>query len=309
MKLLSTPHPDTVKAETHSAQLSLLVDMDQPDSVFREVQTLVLMLNPESDLKILKILFADILKLFGGQYPGYQACNTGYHNLKHTTDTTLAMARLMHGSQVSGFRLHSNDVVPGLMAALFHDVGYIQEKNDTVGTGAKLAAVHIQRGIHFMVAYLQGKGYSWRNIQRIKKAIQCTDLGRNVSSIRFENEIDERIGKMLAAADLLAQTADRTYLEKLPLLLGELKEAGVNDFDTEIDFFMASLDFNHNMAQRLENDLSGVHRFSSDHFNARWHLNKDMYQESIDNSMRYLASFIRRDGRNYAAYLRRKVGR
>jgi hypothetical protein len=63
------------------------------------------------------------------------------------------------------------------------------------------------------------------------------------------------------------------------------------------------------MARRLEKDLSGVNRFSSNHFNARWHLNKDMYQESIDNSMRYLTSFIRRDGRNYAAYLRRKVGR
>lgn len=309
MKQQQASHCKTDANECRPPQLSLLVNMDQPHQVFQEVQAIAFMLNPDSDLRALKTLFADILNLFGGKYPDYQACNTAYHNLKHTTDTTLAMTRLMHGAHLSGFQLGRRDTLLGIMAALFHDTGYIQEKTDSAGTGAKLSAVHISRGIHFMTQYLQLKGYSGTNIQRIKTAIQCTDLERPVDSIQFESEQYERIGKMLAAADLLAQTADRTYLEKLPLLLGELKEAGVKDFQNEIEFFKASLQFNQKMAQRLDNDLNGVNRFLMKHFSVRWRLNADMYQDSINNSMHYLASFINRDGDKYPAYLRRKIGR
>ena len=34
------------------------------------------------------------------KYPGYRACDTEYHNLQHTLDVTLAMARLMDGYEV-----------------------------------------------------------------------------------------------------------------------------------------------------------------------------------------------------------------
>jgi len=37
-----------------------------------------------------------------------------------------------------------------LNAALFHDTGYIQEKSDDEGTGAKYTSIHVKRSIQFL---------------------------------------------------------------------------------------------------------------------------------------------------------------
>jgi hypothetical protein len=79
-------------------QFSNMVNMEDPQSVFDEVRTIVLMMFPEFDFGILNRVFKDIVRLFRGEYPGYRKCNTEYHDLKHATDTFLAMARLMQGS-------------------------------------------------------------------------------------------------------------------------------------------------------------------------------------------------------------------
>ena len=289
-------------------QLSLLVDMDRPVHVLQETQAISLMMHPDTDLAPLKTLFKDIVDLFNGKFPGYQACSTGYHNLKHTTDITLAMARLIHGACVAGSKFSGRNMLLGIMAALFHDVGYIKEANDFIGTGAKLTAVHIPRSIRFMTHYLTDRGYSQQDIQFIQNAIECTDLNKALGSIRFNGEQGELTGKMLAAADLLAQTADRNYLEKLPFLFAEFKEAGLTDYQTELDLFKESLRFNEAMKQRLEMDLDGVNRFLPNHFEARWNIRKDMYQDSIDKSMQYLSSILSQDSKNCSIYLRRKNG-
>ena len=94
-----------------------------------------------------------MVKLFRGNYPGYQKCNTWYHDLKHTTDCLLAMARLLHGASLNGLPLPDRDVVLGLTAALFHDTGYIQAEDDLEGTGAKYTLVHVERSVAFMEKY------------------------------------------------------------------------------------------------------------------------------------------------------------
>ena len=66
---------------------------------------------------------------------------------------------------------------------------------------------------------------------------------------------------MLATADIMAQMADRTYLEKLLFLFHELEEARINLFDGEVELLVRSRDFYARMADRFENQLSSVNRF------------------------------------------------
>ena len=85
-------------------QLSSLVNMDDPFSVMQEVRTIIHMIDPDHDLSTVDRVFKDIMDLFAGKYPGYKACNCVYHDFKHTTDTLLAMARLVHGAVLRGWR-------------------------------------------------------------------------------------------------------------------------------------------------------------------------------------------------------------
>jgi hypothetical protein len=104
-------------------QLSLLVDMENPQSVLDEVKTVVLMMFPEFDFEHVNCVFEDVVRLFRGQYPGYQKCNIQYHDLKHTTDTLLGMASLIHGAMLNKLTFSEKNVGLGLMCALFHDTG------------------------------------------------------------------------------------------------------------------------------------------------------------------------------------------
>jgi hypothetical protein len=79
-------------------------------------------------------------RIFAGRYPGYSKCNTRYHDLEHTTDTFLAMARLIHGAVEAGRAIDRHMVLPGLVGTLLHDIGYIQTDGDRAGTGAKYTA-------------------------------------------------------------------------------------------------------------------------------------------------------------------------
>jgi bifunctional pyridoxal-dependent enzyme with beta-cystathionase and maltose regulon repressor activities len=79
-------------------QLSRLVDMSDPHRVFDEVKTILSMSFSEFDFETLNRVFEDVVRLFRGEYPGYRECTTEYHDLKHTTDTFMAMTRLIHGA-------------------------------------------------------------------------------------------------------------------------------------------------------------------------------------------------------------------
>src|SRR4051812_5996053 len=52
---------------------------------------------PETDLTALAYAFDDFKALFEGDYPGYLRCDTLYHDLRHTLDMSLAMARIVEG--------------------------------------------------------------------------------------------------------------------------------------------------------------------------------------------------------------------
>jgi hypothetical protein len=47
------------------------------------------------------LAFYDFERLFTGRFPGYRGCDTTYHDVQHTLDMTLALARLVAGYERS----------------------------------------------------------------------------------------------------------------------------------------------------------------------------------------------------------------
>ena len=97
------------------------------------------------------------------------------------------------------------------------------------------------------------------------------------------------MGKILGSADLIAQMADRNYLEKLPLLFLEFKEADMAGFETPLELFKHTEEFYHTVARtRLTEELGNVSSAALYHFKTRWEIDRDLYAESIRNNIKYM---------------------
>lgn len=266
-----------------------LVDVKKPNVVLAEIKHIVALMSEGFDFSDLEMIFSDITRLFKGKYPGYRASNTKYHDLEHTLSVVLATARLMHGCFTEGMVFKKNHLLLGITAALFHDVGLIQTTDDKVGSGAKYTVGHEQRSIEFMHDYLSQKRFSVEEIDDCAHLIKCTNLHQELREIAFRSSETEILGKIVGSADLVAQIADRHYLEKLLLLFQEFEEAGIPDFTTELDLLQKTEGFYKKITRkRLEDEFGGIYTCMLSHFKSRWDLDKDLYTESIQRNIEYL---------------------
>ena len=288
-----------------SWQLSNLVRMDSPEAVLDEAQVILGLISPDFNTAPVTSAFNAVLSLYEGKYPGYQACNTEYHDLRHTTDTFLAMARLIHGAVLDGEAFTDRHIVLGLIAVLLHDAGYIQEENDRKGTGAKHTTNHVQRSVDFLEQHGTEYGLSDEEISAGQTMIHCTDLAADVTTVEFLSPSVELLGKILGAADLLAQMADRTYLEKLLFLYHEFREARVGGYEGEVDLLRKTLKFYNFIDQRLETMLDGTDRFMSSHFSSRWGIHENLYREAIERQKNYLQQILELPDPNPRDHLKR----
>jgi len=282
-----------------------LILMSDPHAVFAELRHIISLVNGHFDGTALEQVFQDVVKLFQGEYPGYQQCNTWYHDLKHTTDCLLAMGRLLHGACLNGRSIPVRDMALGLIAALLHDTGYLQTDDDLEGTGAKYTLVHVQRSVAFMEEYFPRMGFPPQDLDYCRCCVNCTGLELNIGEIPFASEHHQVVGRMLGTADLLGQMADRTYLERLPFLYYEFKEAEVPGFDSELDLLKKTPAFWEFTKQRLVTDLGNVDRYLRDHFRVRWGLDLDLYRETIDRNIAYLQFILENHASDYRRHLRR----
>src|SRR5688572_6548087 len=137
-------------------RINTTVPEDVSAEVFRIYQDLYQLANPGNLVQA----FDDLTRLYRGEYAGYHACDTSYHDIQHVLDVTLAMARLMDGcvratnDRVLGERLFRF----GVLGALFHDCGYIRHSTDTLSNGAEYTKTHVSRGGKFLEGYLAEKG-------------------------------------------------------------------------------------------------------------------------------------------------------
>ena len=273
-------------------QFATLIRMDSPEAVKEEVQIILKLTSPDFDTNPIALAFNTTVNLFNGNYPGYRACNTEYHDLRHTTDAFLSMARLIHGAVLDGENFSDRHIILGLIAALFHDAGYIQEEHDIEGTGAKHTKNHVQRSMDFLKQSGPEHGLTDTEIAAARTMILCTEFTVDITAIEFPGAEIELLGKMLGTADLLAQTADRTYLEKLLFLYREFKEAGIGDYQSEVDLLKKTIGFYDFIARRIATTLDATDRFMHSHFASRWNINKNLYQQAIEKQRDYLQQIL-----------------
>jgi len=207
----------------------------------------------------LRSIYEDVRALYAGEWPGYEACDLAYHTFEHVEDVALAAARMMAGWN----RYHPDKKFPisyfvmGVIAALFHDSGYLKDKGDLQGTGAKHTYIHVQRSVKILSDYLQDKEWSEGEIEVIAAMIQATEFYGTVEvePVLKEDNLLFFLTQLLVTADIMAQIADVFYLERLPLLYAEfleayesvgkdiLRENGVRVYNSIHELFDSTSDF------------------------------------------------------------------
>lgn len=281
-----------------------LADYSDASVVKQEIRRIAPLITTEFDYDLLEDIYGDILKIFNGAYPGYRASSTRYHNIDHTNSVVLALIRLAHGLVVEGYTISARSLMLGLIGALFHDSGLIQTTDDLEGTGAKYTVGHEERSICLMSAQLKLKKFHPAAIDDCAQIIRCTTMKLSPSQISFSSQEIELMAKALSTADLLAQMADRFYLEKLPFLFMEFEEGGLQKFESPFDLFRKTESFYHSVVRkRLRNDLSGVDKLMQSHFRNYLGIDRDLYAEAISKNLEHLKILENDAGQGYQSLL------
>ena len=287
-------------------QLSQLMEDDSTESINKEVKNIFTIYYSETAYNLIENILFKIEKLFNGEFPGYNACNTDYHNFEHTLEVFLATARLIDGYNISNQVISQLTVSNMLIGALFHDVGFIQMSWDKEGTGAKYTTTHEERSIEFLEQHHSQFEVDVNDLESINRIISCTKLNLDINSLRFESA-EERIGaSIVATADLLGQMANRAYLEKLLFLYYEFKEGNIMGFETEFDILKKTSEFYKITLKRMTTLLLGVYKYAIHHFHKRHDVNRNLYMDSIERQLEYLDKIIADETTNFRNKLNRK---
>jgi len=291
--------------EKRQKVLADLIDMNDPGRVLAEVQNILRMLFRQQSYPMVEQAFADTVKLFNGEYPGYRACTTPYHDLKHATDTMLAMARLVHGAVLEGHSLSEPQASFGIMCALMHDTGYIQKEEETEGTGAKHTGSDTVRSMEFVKGYMMDRQLNTDQFAPCDDILICASLDTKVAEVSFPSPTAELLCKLLGTADLMGQMADRRYLEKLLHLYKEFREAEVADYKDELDLLKKTKNFYAMVKKRFRKEFDGVCDYAQNHFRERWGIDRNLYIEAIESNISYLSYVLQNHQKNYRSHLRR----
>ena len=241
--------------------------------------------------------FKDIGRLYEGRHPDYLPCDTEYHDIQHVLDVTLAMARLMDGYERSRNGLPALPAACfslGVTTALFHDFGYLRRRRDRRHRyGAEYTLTHVTRGSHHLRRYLPRIGLK-RYAASGATLVHYTGYERRAETIPLNDTLLRRVGHMLGTADIIAQMADRCYLEKCrdrlypEFVLGGLAKKKLPGGRTQImftsgdDLVRKTPGFYMNAAKRLDLQLARAYEYAERHFQGQ-----NLYLEEMQKNVRY----------------------
>lgn len=196
------------------------------ENILKDIKTICEIHYSDNDITLIERVLDDIIDLFQGNRPGYQACDTGYHNLTHTFQTIPPFVGMIDGWNKGGGtpKISKKYFTFGTIGVLLHDTGYIKEEGDNIGTGAKYTFIHMERSVDFARKYLKEIGLPAASIPSVLNIIRCTGVTLDIN-IRFLNDEERIIGYALGTADLLGQMSTDDYIDKLPILYNEFVEA------------------------------------------------------------------------------------
>ena len=281
------------------------VNVESVDEVRDAVLRIFAARYPGEDLAPLRQAFEDMKALFGGRYPGHLACDTLYHDLRHTLDMTLATARLIDGHDrvcAPADRLGARRAMSGVMVALLHDSGYIRRVSESgVENGAVFTKVHVSRSAEFLRGYLPTIGFAPEAPTAVQLA-HFTGYELDIDQIGLKDPKDHLLGCIIGTSDLVAQMADRQYIEKCrDFLYREFVWGGIARevqpdgreivrYASPTDLVIKTPGFYHYLARpRIEKRLGGVDRYVEAHLDG-----PNLYQQEIARNMDYLHETIER---------------
>jgi len=194
------------------------VQVSSPAAVRNAVHELFTETFPGTSFDKLWLAFYDFERLFTGRFPGYLGCDTTYHDMQHTLDMTLALARLVAGYERSAEqadRLGPQRALMAVITSLFHDSGYIrhEERDQDFQNGAEFTLYHVSRSADFLRRYLPDLGMA-KDVGVASMIVHFTGYELDLDNIELDDPRDIICGHLIGTADLIAQMADRCYLEK-----------------------------------------------------------------------------------------------
>jgi hypothetical protein len=253
------------------------VDTRDPGAVLNACRAAWQTITRRDDRGLLARALGWVQTAFDGENPDYEPLDTRYHDLEHTLQGTLCLARLLTGwhDKNGQPRLDERGVRLGLLAILLHDAGYLKPRGDHMGTGAKFTPIHVQRSAEFAARLLSREGFPPADLQDVQSMICCTGVNADIRALTFGSRLARRIGCALASADLLGQMAATDYPEKLPALYAEFAEAaarstgpestGLKSFQSAEDLVRRTPAFwEFYVLPRLESDFEGVYHYLRD---------------------------------------------
>ena len=198
--------------------VSNTVNVSDPASVRDAVQVLFSETFPSMSYDKLWLAFYDFERLFTGRYPGYLGCDTTYHDMQHSLDMTLAVARLIVGYERSvepADRLGARRAQMAVITALLHDSGYIRHavRDKDFTNGAQFTLYHVSRSADFLRRFLPELGMAG-DVGVSSIIVHFTGYELDLDKIELDDPRDVICGHLIGTADLIAQMADRCYLEK-----------------------------------------------------------------------------------------------
>lgn len=288
-----------------SAEINSLFANSDPGTVWAKAAAILGRAHPLYDNSLIKNVFDDVMTLFRGDYPGYSAIKTLYHDKPHTLDVFICSVRLMHGVHLSGNRLSDEEMTLIMIAALMHDIGYSQLDGEEGGTGAQYTQTHVKRGIAFMKRYLAEKHLPLKYASSLEPMMNGTNPALEFKQIGFLEERTRLLGQIVATADLTGQMADRTYLEKLLFLYLEFKEANFGNYQNMYDLLRQTSKFYALTREKLDGALGGIYTKLSLHFKDVMGVENNYYFESIEKNIAYLEKVIALNEQEYLSMLKR----
>ncbi len=282
------------KAHDSEFDVSARVKVTDPDCVQKEIKLILSRRFPQADLSIVDQAFAYFSYCYSGEHPDYHAIETPYHDIQHVLDVTLATVRLMDGYELKHPEksLGFERVRLGLIVSLFHDSGYLRYSDDyKTRHGAEHTPIHVSRSGLFIERFLKEHGLSeYSSIA--STLVQFTGIEQKIEALQFEDNTWLTIGYMIGTADLMAQMADRLYVQKCHAhLFTEFSIAGMTQrkaSDGSVEVIFADADdlvkktpafIQDAIENRLSKSFHRVYEYAAVFFGGR-----NLYMESIEKN-------------------------
>ncbi|MCK9174734.1 MAG: hypothetical protein M0O96_05605 [Desulforhopalus sp.] len=257
----------------------------------------------------LERLHYDIVAMFSGKDLDFKGNTMPYHTLRHTMMVALAAMRYLHGLHFNGHRISPQALLQGMFCTYFHDSGMLLKSDDPATSGVVYISTHEKRSAQFLTEYVKKRELPPFLTDGVGIIIAYTWLSQDPATFPPHSKQQQMLGQVVGAADLLAQMADRYYLESLPLLFDELERGKLNLSRNVMELMENTAIFYRDVVlPRFTTKYSEVFDAMQNHFFVRYGINRNFYVESIEKNLNYLQTILKqcRDLDCIYAHLRRR---